>query len=88
MNIRKIIKEEVSDFDWANDIPSARLNRYHVSYRAEVFIDAETEEQANQIYEGLNLGALRDEIIEDDDEVGLKEYSWVQTHGIEQVDND
>jgi hypothetical protein len=86
MNLKKIMKEEINDFDWTEDVP-AKLNTYRVTYRTELYISAHTEEEANEIYEELNLGDLGTALNYNEDEVGLKDYSWYETTSFERVDD-
>ena len=87
MNLKHIIKEEINDFEWTDEI-SPSLNRYRVTYRTELYIDAHTPEEANQIFEGLNLGVLREEMTYNETEVGLKDYLWYETTSFERVNDD
>ena len=86
MDLKKIIKEEVNDFEWTEEIPS-RLNTYRVTYRTELYIDAHTEEEALELYEGMNLGALHEHMRYDEDQIGLKDYQWYETTSFEKVDD-
>ena len=87
MDLRSIIKEAVNDFEWTEEIPS-RLNTYRVTYTTELYIDAHDEDEANEIYEDMNLGSLRGHMMHYDDQVGLKDYQWIETSSFERVEND
>ncbi len=52
MNIRKIIKEEINDFDWVKDIPSAlpKIVLYYERYMSEFNVLDD--------YDGLGPGTL------------------------------
>jgi hypothetical protein len=86
MDLKKIIKEEVNDFDWTEDVP-ARLNTYRVTYRMEMYIDAHTEEEATEIYEAMDLGNVHHYMTYEEDEVGMKDYQWYETTSIEQTED-
>ena len=77
MDLRNIIKEAVNDFEWTEEIPS-RLNTYRVTYITELYIDAHDEDEANEIYEDMNLWSLRGHMMHYDDQVGLKDYQFIE----------
>ena len=77
----KIIKE--SDFGWVDsEDANYRPKTYRFNYRMECFIDADSEEEASEIFENMDLGNIQNEMVYDDLHKGLKDYSWYETTSI------
>ena len=83
MNIKKIIKEEVNDFEWVNSI-EPELKTFVVTYRSEMIIDAYTFEEAEEIYRGLNLNDIENNINHDTTEPGVRSNDWYDTISFEE----
>ena len=71
MNIRKIIKEEIDDFDWVKDVP----------YTYEL-CDRFTKENENQLCK--NLDSLKNFLVKD---LGLKEVIYNALDAIREINN-
>ncbi len=76
-----IIKE--SDFGWVDsEEANYKPKTYRFNYRMECFIDADSEEEANEIFQNMDLGSLRENMVYDELTKGLKDYEWYETVSI------
>ena len=81
MDLRRIIKEEVEGMEWTNEIPEAEIKTYSVVYRMEILIDAASQEEAEEIYYGLDLS----NVTTVEDPIGVKYVGFVDDYDGVQV---
>jgi len=78
MDLKKIIKEEVNDFEWTESA-EPKLKTFRVSYRSEMIIDAYDYEEAQQIYYGVDLNDVNNSINHNMNEPGVRSNDWYDT---------
>jgi hypothetical protein len=80
MDIKKIIKEEVDEFNWATDVESAEMKTYMVTYRMEMLIEAPNIGEAEKVWESTNLTVPNDE-----GPIGVKYSSFIDDDGVQET---
>jgi hypothetical protein len=85
MDIRKIIREEVNDFDWIQDT-KPELKTYIVRYSSEMWIEAYNMDQAQDIYNDVDLNDVNNSINHNKDQAGIRSNEWYDTLHWQELD--
>ena len=83
MDLKKIIKEEVNAFDWTEDV-EPELKTFSVKYMMEMIIEAYDEEEAQGIYENINLSDVNNHLNHDTTTPGVRSTEWYDTISIDE----